>query len=214
MATLAARPALAGDEPSPLAHGVLADNPLARAFEPFDADFPSVDLWGPNGKRGFDTLKGRTVLMPLWAEWCAPCWSEIPDFARLQAKYGNDKFAIMPVLTGTKKAFTPDSLASVLKLAHADIFEPLIEDKRGGKLMERMARQSSNEIAIPCNLLVGPDGRVMAREIGRIPNPDEKDPAKSYSDTLIHVQNGSVQSLWGQPPGDEFVKAMANGFLS
>lgn len=93
----------ADDTASPVAHGALAQNSLARAFESAPADLPSVTLVGSNGERSIADLRGCTILMPLWAEWCGPCLSEIPDFARLLKKYGNGKFAIVPVLTGTQK---------------------------------------------------------------------------------------------------------------
>lgn len=212
VALLATRPA-SGAEPPPLAHGVLAENSLAKEFEPVTGTLPDVLLWGTKGKHRFDDLKGRTILMPLWAEWCGPCLTELPDFARLQTKYGNDKFAIIPVLTGTHRKFTPESLGVVLKLAHADIFEPLIEDRLGNTLATKMAHIFGDEAALPCNLLIAPDGHVVAREMGRISSTDDTNPANSYNDMLVRTQNGAVQSIWGQPAGEEFAKAMADGFL-
>jgi thiol-disulfide isomerase/thioredoxin len=214
----AANPALADEpqkKPSPIAHGILADNSLAQIFEPVDNDLPSVYLWTlDDKKKHIDELKGRTLIMPLWAEWCAPCMSELPDFARLQRKYGNDKFAIVPVLTGTQKKFTPELLGKILGLMHCDVFEPLIESNRGDRLIQKMARRG-NEVAIPCNLLITPDLKVMAREIGRLANSDDADPAKSWKDTLNRTGvEGSVQSRWGQADGEAFVKAMSEGFLA
>jgi thiol-disulfide isomerase/thioredoxin len=203
---------------SPIAHGVLAENSLAQKFEGVSTELPDVDLWGPNGKRDIEEflagLKGRTILMPLWAEWCAPCMSEIPDFARLQQKYGNDKFSIIPVLTATRKKFTPEFLGKILTEMHAGIFEPLIENRLGERLMDRMAKISSRESALPCNLLIAPNGRVVAREIGRLENSDDADPAKTWKDVVNRTGTGAVQSRWGQPDGEAFAAAMANGFLA
>ncbi|HZQ40307.1 MAG TPA: TlpA disulfide reductase family protein [Rhizomicrobium sp.] len=202
---------------SPLAHGVLAENSLAQKFEGVSTKLPDVNLWGPNGKRDIEdwlaTLKGRTILMPLWAEWCAPCMSEIPDFARLQQKYGNDKFSIIPVLTATRKQFTPEILGSILKSMHAGVFEPLIENHLGDTLMTRMARIGSGA-ALPCNLLIAPDGRVLAREIGRLGNTDDASPAKTWDAVVKRAETGDVQSRWGQADGDAFAAAMASGFLA
>jgi thiol-disulfide isomerase/thioredoxin len=203
------------DDKSPLAHGVLADNSLARAFEPSPRDeLPSVSFWGPNGRVDFDEYKGRAILMPLWAEWCAPCLSELPDFARLQRKYGNDKFAIVPVLTGTRKAFTPQSLGGFLRAAHGEVFEPLIEVNRGDWLVQKMARRSGGSSALPCNLIIAPSGKVMGREIGRIENSDDDNPAKTAKEVMARVDADAVQSRWGQKDGEDFAKAMADGFLA
>lgn len=206
-------PAWAADTKSPIAHGVLAENSLAAKFEAVTTQLPSVSVWGPQGTRPISDIKGRTILMPLWAEWCAPCMSELPDFARLQEKYGNDKFSIVPVLTSTQRQFTPDSLGQILKLAHCGVFEPLIENHLGRRLADRMG-QLNGETALPCNLLIAPDGRVIAREIGSLRNSDDSNPAKSYKETLERMGADAIQSRWGQADGEEFAAAMANGFLS
>jgi thiol-disulfide isomerase/thioredoxin len=114
-ATAAARPAAAADADSPIAHGALADNPLAQAFETAPIyQLPDVTLMSPTGEQDIaDLIKGRAILMPLWAEWCTPCLSEIPDFARLQAKYGTANFAIVPMLTGAQKQVTPEALTQI-----------------------------------------------------------------------------------------------------
>ena len=216
---LAVSAAYADDKPaSPIAHGVLAENSLAQKFESASTEFPSVELWGPNGKRDIGDfladLKGRTILMPLWAEWCAPCMSEIPDFARLQQKYGNDKFSIIPVLTATRKKFTPEILGAILKDMRAGVFEPLIENHLGDRLMDRMAKISSRETALPCNLLIAPNGHIVAREIGRLENSDDANPAKTWSEVVNRTGTGAVQSRWGQADGAAFAAAMADGFLA
>lgn len=213
LAVLAMGPAIAADKPpSPVAHGILADNALAQAFEPELSDMPDISVVGPSGRRPIRDIKGRAILMPLWAEWCAPCMSELPDFARLQKKYGNDKFAIIPVLTATQKRFTPDLLAKVFALMHCEVFEPLIEYNWGNHLQMDMG-QIRGGAALPCNLLIAPDGKIVGREMGAIRDTDAA-PAKTYGETLDRAQAGAVQSRWGQSDGEAFAKAMADGFLA
>ncbi|MGH6870964.1 MAG: TlpA family protein disulfide reductase [Rhizomicrobium sp.] len=217
---LVARATLAQeDTASPLAHGALASNPIAQAFETApESELTVVAVTGPNGDRGiYDTLKGKAILMPLWAEWCTPCLSEIPDFARLQEKYGNDKFAIVPILTGAQKQVTPEALTTIFADLHASVFEPLIEHKFGRKLMMGMARTSLRGVELPCNLMIAPSGRVVAREFG-LKRTDEQDAAAAaataaHQDQVARAEAGDVLSLWGKPPGEDFARAMASGFL-
>jgi thiol-disulfide isomerase/thioredoxin len=209
-----ARRAFAADDTaSPVAHGALAQNPLARAFESAPADLPSVTLVGPNGERSIADLKGRTILMPLWAEWRGPCLSEIPDFARLQKKYGNGKFAIVPVLTGTQRKMTPASVGQIFAYLHADVFEPLIEYQLGNRLMRTMAKNGIH-YAIPCNLLIAPDGHCVAPEFGLKQSDDEAQSASATKSAMIaRAEAGDILSLWGKPAGEEFAAVLANGFL-
>jgi thiol-disulfide isomerase/thioredoxin len=217
----AAGPAAAAEPDSPVAHGVLANNPLALAFESARSQLPDVTLVGPNGERDISTLKGRTILMPLWAEWCAPCMSEIPDFARLQEKYGNSSFAIVPILTGSRKQVTPAVAAQLFEFLHASVFEPLIEKHWGNKLLTTMAALHGNQVEIPCNLLIAPDGTVVGREIGAKRSADEDSAiaaaqadANGKSRLIAQAEAGETLSLWGKDAGAEFAAAMASGFLT
>ena len=206
----------ADDKPaSPIAHGILADNSLARAFESSpETELPNLYIWGPQGTRPIKESKGRTILMPLWAEWCAPCLSELPDFSRLQRKYGNEKFAIIPILTATRKRVTPELLVDLMRALHGEEFEPLIENNRDDRLMRKMGRMKDGSAGLPCNLLIAPDGRVVAREIGRIGNSDDPDPAKTQKEIYSRIGANAVQSRWGQADGEAFAAAMADGFLA
>lgn len=210
--SLAVAPARADDKPvSPVAHGVLADNPLALAFEAAPAQLPDVDVVGPNGTRSISEFKGRTLLMPLWAEWCAPCLSELQDFASLQKKHGNDKFAIVPILSGSQKRMTPAIVAKLFSYMHADALEPLVENHFGDRLIHTMAKKADGKIAVPCNLLIAPDGHVVGREIG-LSRASDVNAANSHQ-LIAQAEAGNIISLWGKQAGDDFAAAMANGFL-
>ena len=201
----------AADEPvSPVARGMLADNALAKAFQPIPGnhDIGDVELDGPDGTRSFADFRGKTLIVPLWAEWCGPCLSELPDFARLERMYGSASFAIVPVLTGTRKAFKPPLLASVFAKMGTSVFEPLIEHRYGSRLLKMLAMQSNHEIAIPCNVLVSPTGAVVAREIGKLT-------ADTAPDANAALRSATTaQTLWSTPVADEFVGALATGFLT
>lgn len=206
-------------EDSPIAHGVLANNALAKAFRPpYARNIPDVDIRGPNGTQKIsDLIKGRTVVMPLWAAWCPPCLSEIPDFAKLQQKFGGPTFAIIPVMTSPNRRWTSPSIAKLFGILHATAFAPLMENRFGKKLAEDMASYKGRGYALPCNLLIDPNGRVIAREIGRLPAPDSHDgPAPKNGDPEIvaRAESGQTQSLWGKLAGEEFAAAMASGFLN
>jgi thiol-disulfide isomerase/thioredoxin len=42
-------------------------------------------------------VKGRAVLLNLWATWCVPCQKEMPSLDRLQAKLGGPRFQVIAV---------------------------------------------------------------------------------------------------------------------
>jgi thiol-disulfide isomerase/thioredoxin len=46
-------------------------------------------------------LKGKVVVLNLWATWCAPCRLEMPTLAKLAAEYAGKPVAIVPVSIDT-----------------------------------------------------------------------------------------------------------------
>lgn len=218
LAGLACSPALAKDEGSPLARGVLANNEIAKKFElPPRSRLPDVTIIGQKSAFDISALRGKTILMPLWAEWCAPCLSEIPDFSRLQAKFGNAKFEIIPILTGTQRKLAPDNIAVIFNLLHATALAALVEKNYGEVLFKAMCRDG-NKWIMPCNLLIAPDGTVVGREMGRITAGDATAGAAPPSnggdpETVRRAMKGQAQSVWGGQAGEEFAAAMASGFI-
>ena len=46
-------------------------------------------------------LKGKVVVMNLWATWCAPCVAEMPTLAKLAAEYADKPVVVIPVSVDT-----------------------------------------------------------------------------------------------------------------
>lgn len=239
LAGLAAAPwgsALAQAAPvRPWSQGVWADNPIARSFEapPAGLRLPPVMLAGPGGRRPLADLRGRALLIPLWAEWCTPCLLELPDFAELQARHGGPRFAITPIMTASSRKLDPAGAAQLLAKVKAARFEPLVEPDGGRELHRTVALRGSTP-TLPCNLLVNARGRVVARQFGAMtgvirragPPAGAKPPGpggvtvtrrtltEAEKEAMIkQASSGSGGSLWASPHGAAFVSAIAAGLL-
>jgi len=49
------------------------------------------------------TLKGKVVLINIWATWCAPCREETPEFVKLYNKYKNKGLVVLGVSIDKQK---------------------------------------------------------------------------------------------------------------
>ena len=48
-----------------------------------------------NNSVNFSRFKGKTILLNLWATWCAPCRHEMPALDKLQQQLGSDTFEVV-----------------------------------------------------------------------------------------------------------------------
>lgn len=115
---------------------------------------------GPDGKEmTLDDLKGKVVLLNLWATWCAPCRKEMPHLDQLQRDMGSDQFEVVAVSVDRgsaekSKQFLAEVGATALRFYH----DPTA--KAGFSFMA---------IGMPTTLLFDRAGR----EIGRLVGPAE-----------------------------------------
>lgn len=56
--------------------------------------------WKDDAGKGvvsLDSLHGKVVLVNLWATWCGPCISEMPDLDALEQRLGGEHFRVAPI---------------------------------------------------------------------------------------------------------------------
>jgi thiol-disulfide isomerase/thioredoxin len=138
---------------APLARGEVAA--VAAAKEP--KRLPDLAFTAADGTpRTLADYRGRTVLVNLWATWCAPCRQEMPALDQLQATLGGADFEVVAINIDTRNLEKPKAWlkeAGVERLAYysdpdAKVFQDL---KRVGKA-----------VGMPTTLLVDPQGCELA----------------------------------------------------
>lgn len=102
-------------------------------------------------------LKGKVLVIDLWATWCGPCRSEVPELVQMQTDYGPRGFEVVGLdidpgsdTPGDVKDFIKEFKINY-KVAFADR-ELAVSLMRGGN--------------IPQSLVVGRDGKVIIHFTG------------------------------------------------
>ena len=89
---------------APLARGEVAAFDASAAPKPA----PAVAFKGPDGApTDLAALRGKLLLVNLWATWCAPCKAEMPALDRLQAELGGDAFQVVAINVETRNLDKP-----------------------------------------------------------------------------------------------------------
>jgi len=150
----------AAEAAKPFAKGEVA------AFLPAQNPLPLNDLvfLGPDDEQvSIADFEGRTVLMNLWATWCAPCRKEMPALDQLQADLGSDTFEVVAVNLDRggpekPKAFLDEIGVHRLAYYH-DASNGLFKDLRA----------KARATGLPTTILIGPEGC----EVGTMYGPAE-----------------------------------------
>jgi thiol-disulfide isomerase/thioredoxin len=105
-------------------------------------------------------LKGKTVLLNLWATWCAPCRQEMPALDALEKESGDDGFEVVAVNIDTgddtkPKAFLAETGVTALK-PYRDASLGIFNELKSRALV----------LGLPVTLLIDNDGCLLTHMNG------------------------------------------------
>jgi peroxiredoxin len=118
---------------------------------------PELSLPDVNGKTiTLSSFKGKYVLVDFWASWCLPCRRENPDVVQAYNRYKDKNFTILGVSLDKQKD---------------DWLGAIEADKLSWTQVSDLQEWSSAAVStfnfngIPFNVLVDPDGKIIAQSL-------------------------------------------------
>lgn len=120
--------------------------------------FNLPSLYNQSNKISNNTLRGKVVLINVWASWCSGCKEEMPLFVDLQREFKNNKFEILLSNIDSDSKNARDFLAYVdKKKVLTCVYD---KDKRLAKAF--------HAIGMPSSYLIDQNGQIIESYIGSL----------------------------------------------
>ncbi|MET3589115.1 thiol-disulfide isomerase/thioredoxin [Bartonella silvatica] len=114
---------------------------------------------------------GKPILVNLWAIWCKPCRTEMPELAQLKRELGGENFDVIAINTDTTAS--PEKIQKFLQDVHAD---NLLYYRDETMAIFNTMRKQGLALGLPITLLIDKNGHLIASYNGQAPwaNDDAK----------------------------------------
>ena len=148
----------------------------APSVEDKAVSFTLPNLYNLKHSTSTQSLKGKVVLLNLWASWCSGCKEEMPKFVALQKEFSKDKFQIV------LSSIDSDPSNAIEFLEDVDKEKLLTALYDADKKLPKAYRC----IAMPSSFLISKEGKIIKIYVG------------SLDDTKIEELKKSVIKLIGK----------------
>ncbi|MBA2351430.1 MAG: TlpA family protein disulfide reductase [Burkholderiales bacterium] len=126
--------------------------------QPSSAPIFAATLPDLNGnQQKIEQWRGKVLVINFWATWCPPCLEEIPEFVKLQNKYGKQGLQFVGIAIDQKdkvETFADQNGVNYpVLIGEADAID--------------LSRKAGNRLgALPYTLIMNRAGQVVATELG------------------------------------------------
>jgi len=136
---------------------------VKKAFETWAKDEVGLKRIDEKGIRALVKNDGKKLrLINVWATWCGPCVTELPEFVAMNRMYRHREFELITIAANSPEE--KDKALEMLKKNQVSATNYLFDGGDKYKLMDAVDDKSPGPL--PHTILVAPGGKVLYRKSG------------------------------------------------
>lgn len=151
---------LAGCNPhsaSSIEHSESSTSPTLTPVGEIGSHLPDFDVKDLEGNEiSSKSLRGKVVLVDIWATWCQPCRKEMPGYQKLLDRYGSRGFVVI----GLKSNMMMDTAEPMKFAKEIGVHYPLVS--ASGELIEKFCKLEG----LPTTMIYDRQGLLRQKVIG------------------------------------------------
>ncbi|HEX8455848.1 MAG TPA: TlpA disulfide reductase family protein [Pyrinomonadaceae bacterium] len=152
----------AATNPTPPGTNAQQQPPAQTAPTPLSDKLMNAPLTTLDGKSlKLADLKGKVVVLNMWATWCGPCRKEIPDFIQIHEDYKGRGLEVIGV-TSEDERNTKESVVEFVKQFEVNYKVALADAEAWEEFL-------APRYSIPQTYVIGPDGNLLQKFVGYSP---------------------------------------------
>lgn len=128
---------------------IMIEQPISLSSIPF--------VTADGEKQTLADYSGKTLLVNLWATWCAPCRAEMPALEYLEIQQGGDNFAVLPISVDNGSSDKPKGFYKEIGLTKL----PFLHDTSATSF--KFFQKNSLALGLPATVLVDAKGCVLGK---------------------------------------------------
>lgn len=122
-------------------------------------------IWNENGKQmSLNDLKGKVVLVNLWATWCGPCIKEMPDLSKVSDELKDKNFRMLGM-----NIFQQEGSKKVEDFLKTNPVTYTVLDGNREVVDAFSEASGSNIEAVPTTFIIDKDGKIAETIVGARP---------------------------------------------
>lgn len=136
-----------------------ADTAIPLPVHNDEVELPDIAFVDEEGEPvKLSDLRGSSVLLNVWADWCVPCRKELPALDRLSGQLSGSSFQVVSIVVGRDGADAAQQFYAENNISNLRVFaDPT------GEVVRRLAIS-----VLPVTILVSPHGLELAHAIGPV----------------------------------------------